>query len=511
MRLTRNISDLKEHSNFKLPKYDVEKVTNETIACPNWLHFGAGNIFRSYIGEICDSLLDQNLATKGIIAIEGFDEEIIDKVYDKFEGMAVSSTLRSNGDITHHVQASICKGLKLSKDLEKIKKYFLQENLQIISLTITEKGYLITEDNIEAENNVMVIITKLLYQRYKNNQAPITMLSLDNCTKNGELLKKNIMKVATRLYEINIVEYNFIEYIKTRVAFPISMIDKITPQPSKRVALELEKKGFEGMEILKTSKQTYIAPFVNSEETEYLVVEDNFVNGRPQFEKAGVYITSYNQVNAIEKMKVSACLNPLHTTLAILGCLLNYSNISDEMKDKELKKIISILGYDEGLKVVEKDLIINPKKFIDNVINVRLTNENIGDTPQRIAKDTSLKLNVRFGETIKSYVKSEDLDVNELEVIPLVIALWIRYLNGRDDLNNLIDRSPDPILGKYPLIENAKIGDKPDIKPLLNEVFDFDIYSIMGEKIEEKYYELLMSNGKVRELIKQVKGKEYYE
>ena len=98
-------------------------------------------------------------------------------------------------------------------------------------------------------------------------------------------------------------------------------------------------------------------------------------------------------------MKVCTCLNPLHTALAIYGCLLGYTLISDEMKNPVLKKIVESIGYQEGLPVVVNPGILDPKEFIDQVVNVRIPNPFMPDTPQRIATDTSQKLSIRFGET----------------------------------------------------------------------------------------------------------------
>ena len=76
-----------------------------------------------------------------------------------------------------------------------------------------------------------------------------------------------------------------------------------------------------------------MAPFVNAEEAEYLVIEDAFPNGRPGLEKTGVMFTTRDTVEKVERMKVCTCLNPLHTTLAVYGCLFGYTKISEEMKD----------------------------------------------------------------------------------------------------------------------------------------------------------------------------------
>ena len=107
------------------------------------------------------------------------------------------------------------------------------------------------------------------------------------------------------------------------------MIDKITPRPDASVEEILKNDGLQGLEPVITSKKTYVAPFVNSEESEYLVIEDKFPNGRPQLEKAGLIFTDRDTVNKVEKMKVCTCLNPLHTALAVYGCVLGFEKIAD--------------------------------------------------------------------------------------------------------------------------------------------------------------------------------------
>ena len=145
-------------------------------------------------------------------------------------------------------------------------------------------------------------------------------------------------------------------------------------------------------------------------------------------------------------MKVCTCLNPLHTALAVFGCLLGYTLIADEMKDEDLVKLVKTIGYKEGLPVVVNPGIINPEKFIDEVVNIRVPNPFMPDTPQRIATDTSQKLPIRFGETIKAYLASDKLSIKDLKCIPLVYAAWLRYAMGIDDNGAVFEPSSDPLL-----------------------------------------------------------------
>ena len=228
---------------------------------------------------------------------------------------------------------------------------------------------------------------------------------MDNCSHNGSILHEAVSTFAKEWAKNGSVDNGFVDYIEDpkKVSFPWSMIDKITPRHEMCVKEKLEKSRVESMDIITTTKNTYIAPFVNAEEPEYLVIENLFPNGRPPLEEGGVIFTDRETVDKVEKMKVCTCLNPLHTALAIYGCLLGYTAIYEEMKDEQLKKMVEIIGYEEGLPVVINPGIIDPKAFLQEVLEVRLPNPFVPDTPQRIATDTSQKLAIRFGETIKAY------------------------------------------------------------------------------------------------------------
>jgi fructuronate reductase len=264
------------------------------------------------------------------------------------------------------------------------------------------------------------------------------------------------------------------------------------------------------MDIITTTKNTYIAPFVNAEEPEYLVIENLFPNGRPPLEEGGVIFTDRETVDKVEKMKVCTCLNPLHTALAIYGCLLGYTAIYEEMKDEQLKKMVEIIGYEEGLPVVINPGIIDPKAFLQEVLEVRLPNPFVPDTPQRIATDTSQKLAIRFGETIKAYQKRDDLNVTDLKVIPLVFAGWLRYLLAIDDNGNSFEISPDPLNDHLmKIVDGINLGDKgpfdEKLKPLLSDesIFGVDLYEVgLADKVLGYFEELLKGPGAIRATLK---------
>ena len=435
---------------YKLPEFDIEKVTKATHENPEWIHFGAGNIFRAFLGGVAQRLLNAGEMNTGIVVFEGFDPEIVEKAYRPFDNLSVNVTLVSTGSVKKEVLASVVESLTINDDARAVE-IFENPSLKMASFTITEKGYTPAFAKRDADGRpedakgLMGYLTKLVYRRYLKNAQPIALVSMDNCSHNGEKLETVVKMVADTWHKNGHVDAGFIDYLNTKVTFPWTMIDKITPRPDANVMKVLADDGFEDGGLIGTSKNTFTSAFVNAEEKEYLVIEDKFPNGRLPLDKAGVYYASRETVERVERMKVTTCLNPLHTCLAVFGCLLNFETIWQEMNDEDLKALVNRIGYVEGMPVVTDPGIMSPKTFLGEVLTVRLPNCFLPDTPQRIATDTSQKLSIRFGETIKAYLE-KGMDVSNLKGIALVEAGWLRYLMGVDDNGNEMAISPDPRL-----------------------------------------------------------------
>ncbi len=435
---------------YKLPEFDIEKVTRATHENPEWIHFGAGNIFRAFLGGVAQRLLNAGEMNTGIVVFEGFDPEIVEKAYRPFDNLCVNVTLVSTGSVKKEVLASVVESLTINDDARAIE-IFENPSLKMASFTITEKGYTPAFARRDADGKpedakgLMGYLTKLVYKRYLKNAQPIALVSMDNCSHNGEKLETVVKMVADTWHKNGHVDAGFIDYLNTRVTFPWTMIDKITPRPDANVMKVLADDGFEDGGLIGTSKNTFTSAFVNAEEKEYLVIEDRFPNGRLPLDKAGVYYATRETVERVERMKVTTCLNPLHTCLAVFGCLLNFETIWQEMNDEDLKALVNRIGYVEGMPVVTDPGIMSPKTFLGEVLTVRLPNCFLPDTPQRIATDTSQKLSIRFGETIRAYLE-KGMDVSNLKGIALVEAGWLRYLMGVDDNGNEMAISPDPRL-----------------------------------------------------------------
>lgn len=518
-----------EDAGFALPQFDRTAITKNTKEHPFWVHFGAGNIFRAFQANVVQNLLNDGALDRGLIVAEGFDYEIIEKMYKPHDDYGIVVTLKADGTVDKTVVGSVVESVTVDSenktDFARLKEIFENDSLQMVSFTITEKGYSLVngrgemlpsvqadmKNGPEKPESYIGKVVSLLYTRFLSGEKPIAMVSMDNCSHNGTKLYEAVEAFAKQWEESALVKEGFHAYINDpkKVSFPWTMIDKITPRPDPSVRDILAKDGVEELDPVVTSKNTYVAPFVNAEECEYLVIEDAFPNGRPELEKGGFMFTTRETVDKVEKMKVCTCLNPLHTALAIFGCLLDYDLISKEMKNPVLKKLVEGIGYKEGLPVVINPGILDPKTFIDQVLNVRIPNPFMPDTPQRIATDTSQKLAIRFGETIKAYEASDSLNVNDLKLIPLVFAGWCRYLMAIDDQGKAFTLSSDPLLDTVcPYVKDIQLGDTVDaatvLKPILEnkKIFGVDLYEIgMAEKVCQYFTEFIAGPGAVQKTL----------
>ena len=513
-----------EAKGYLLPKFDMAAVAKKTHEEPTWVHFGGGNIFRAFPAAILNDALNTGKYDRGVIVAETFDYEVIDKAYAPYDNLSLAVSLCSNGTIEKKVIASVTEALKADyqfDDWKRLVEIFRNPSLQMISFTITEKGYGFNDADLARGMQpvfAMGKVTALLYERFLapipsggvGGGLPLTVQSMDNCSHNGDKVKAGVMAYAERWVKDGLVPQAFLDYLKdeTKITFPWSMIDKITPRPHIKVKEMLAADGFEDNNYIETEKHTFTAPFVNAEEVQYLVIEDNYTNGRPPLDLGGALYTTRETVDKVETMKVTTCLNPLHTAMSIYGCMLDYTLISAEMADEDLRAFIQKIGYIEAMPVVTDPGVLNPYEFIGAVINRRLPNPFMPDAPQRIAMDTSQKLPIRFGETIKKYI-ARGLDMSNLVLIPLTLAGYARYLKGIKDDGTPFEPSPDPMLAELQaVVAPLEIGkEDQDYSCLRNlysrkDVFGLDLYEAgLGEQIEGMVKELYAGKGAVRKTL----------
>ncbi len=522
-----------DQAGIGIPDYDIKNVALNTQKHPKWVHIGPGNIFRGFVAALAQDLIEQGEMDSGITVFSTFDHEVYEKIYIPYENLTLQVQMHGNGELEKEVIASIGEAVMIDATnpdgWTRARQIMADPDLQMVSFTITEKGYQIqdingvflpdvskdfdTSPDNDFPRNTMSIVAALLYSRFKAGASPIAMVSMDNFSHNGDKLKNSVVTIAQNWVDNGLADAGFVTYLTSgKVAFPWSMIDKITPRPDPQVSQHLKEIGFADTEIVITKFRTYIAPFVNAESTQYLVVENAFPNGRPPLEKANVYITDRETVDKVERMKVTTCLNPLHTAMSVIGCVLGYQKISDEMKDPAIVKLIRGVGEIEGMKVVVNPGIIDPHTFLKEVIEERFPNPYMPDTPQRIATDTSQKVGIRFGNTIKSYMEREDLDPKTLKYIPFAIAGWCRYLLAIDDQGNTMELSADPMLAELQsYLTGIEFGNPKSytgqLEPILKNklIFGVDLFEAgVGKKIEDYFVEMIAGPGATRAALEKI-------
>ena len=539
MKLTGNGLKKKaawEKAGIALPGYNVDEVSQRARNEPVWAHFGIGNIFRIFIGGIADTLLEDGAMDRGLTCVEAFDYDVVDRIYKPYDNLGLGVILHGDGAREYKVLGSLAEAVKAQWSApahwSRLKEIFASPSLQLVSFTITEKGYALRKADgtwlpfVEADIQngpdkavgAMAVLTAMLHERYRAGKYPLALVSMDNCSQNGSRLREAVLSMTAQWQERGFVDESFAAYVSDEktVTFPWTMIDKITPRPSEQIAADLEMLGAEDMQPQITGKKTYIAPFVNAEKPQYLVIEDSFPNGRPALEKGfGVYMADRETVNLCERMKVTVCLNPVHSATGPLGVALGYEEFAHMLNtDADMTKMARMVAYDEGLPVVSDPGILSPRAFVDELFHERFPNEYLGDTNLRLAVDVSQMVGIRFGETIKAYVAKYG-NASCLTAIPLGIAGWLRYMLGVDDGGKRYDLAPDPMSEEIgALLKDIVVG-RPEtftdqLKPILSNerIFFVNMYQAgLGEKIEAMFRETLAGPGAVKATVhKYVRG-----
>ena len=223
---------------YELPKYDLKAVKEKTYAEPTWVHFGAGNIFRAFPAAVLNEVLNRGEYDRGIVVAETFDYEIIDKAYTPYENLSLLVSLKSTGDIEKKVIGSVTESLKadygFAEDWNRLVSIFRNPSLQMISFTITEKGYGVAPHDLERGLQPVLAMGKvaaLLYERFQAGALPLTIQSMDNCSHNGDKVKAGVLAYVNKWVTGGLVPAEFLAYVQdeTKVTFPWAMIDKITP------------------------------------------------------------------------------------------------------------------------------------------------------------------------------------------------------------------------------------------------------------------------------------------
>lgn len=393
------------------------------------LHFGPGNFHKAhqavYLDKLMNEGIDRDWSIIGASVMPG--DANLRKVM--LEQDLLSTVVTQSSSVSEaQVIGPMIDYLPIG-DGEAILDAMSDPSIRIVSLTVTEGGYfvnaatgkfdkqhpVIQADVAEYDNpkTVFGLIVKGFEQRRAAGKAPFTVMSCDNLPHNGHAARAAVVGFA------ELVDASLAEWISENSSFPNGMVDRITPAtgPNERNRVQT---------LFGVNDQ---AP-VFCEDYIQWVLEDNFVAGRPSFERAGVQIVA--DVAPYEMMKIRI-LNGGHAVLAYPAALLGIKYAHEALQDSRIRDFLRSVEYSEVIPVVPQVPGVNLNDYCESVMN-RFANPAIADTITRLCFDGSNRQPKFIVPTI-----SDRLDRDEsIDGLVLASALWCRYCEGTDEHGNVI-------------------------------------------------------------------------
>ncbi|WP_396634677.1 mannitol dehydrogenase family protein [Maribacter sp. R86514] len=458
------------------------------------VHVGVGGFHRAHQAFYTHLLQEKENASEwGIcgIGLRKGDQKIHD-VLQKQDGMYTLIIKHPDGNIDSQVIGSIID-FKLGYDTPKVViDQMAHPDTKIVSLTITEGGYNFNpatgefdfenadvQHELQHPNDPKTIygfLTAAIKKRKEDGLPAFTVMSCDNIQHNGDVAKEMLLTFAKRQNK------ELAAYIEKEVSFPNSMVDRITP-----VTTQADIDYLENTYGLKDEWPVTCEPFIQ------WVIEDNFSNGRPEFEKVGVQFVP--DVKPYEKMKLRL-LNAGHSVLGLLGAIHGHPTINACMEDDLFVSYLRAFMDKEATPVLDKLEGIDLTAYKDS-LQERFANPNIKDSVSRICSESSAKLPKFLIATIQDNLANG----GSIKFATLVIAAWCYYSDKEQDKNGnpieIIDAMQEQLhqaAGKTQSDPLAFIKQESLFGNLINEDKFTSLYSDLVQKI--------YANANIREIMK---------
>ena len=452
--LTKSSEQLEQ---VRLPRYDRAKVTNGIV------HIGVGGFHRSHQALYLDNYIEKQLAQQAQQPLEShwgicgvgllkYDQKMQtvlqsqDCLYTLVERSSKKDTARVIGSITEYLLAP--------ENPQAVVDKLADAACRIVTLTITEGGYYVIEGTGEFDADhaniqhdlqhpndpvsVYGFLTAALKQRRQKRLPPFTVLSCDNVQGNGNLAGKMLTTFA-KLQDPDVGQW-----IADTVAFPNSMVDRITPATTP-ADVQMVRDRF----AIEDDWPVIAEPFIQ------WVVEDNFCAGRPDWESVGVQMT--DDVHPYEMMKLRL-LNASHSLLGFLGSLLGYTYTSEAMGDELIRRAIKQL-MDEVTPTLPALPDVDLDDYKQTLIE-RFSNPKVQDQLSRLCLNSSDKLPKFVLGSLRDKLEQD----GSVEYLSFTIAAWFRHLNGADKQGQPLPID-DPMAD---ILKEKALAGKDDPTPLLN-------------------------------------------
>lgn len=442
-----------------VPTYDRSKIKTKIV------HLGFGAFHRAHQAVFADILANEHNSDWGYCEVNliGGEKQIEDL---KQQDFLFSVCEMSYDNWNTRVVGVAKEALHADIDgIEKVLGVMTRPDIAIVSITVTEKGYcylpstasidtnnpLINHDiaNPHTPKSVPGVIVEALRLRKERGLRPFTVMSCDNMPENGHVTRNVVLALAKQRDE------NLAQWIEDNVAFPSTMVDRIVPAATPETMAKI-KKQLGGIDD---------PVGIAGEPFRQWVIEDNFVSGRPEWQKAGAELVK--DVLPYEEMKLRM-LNGSHSFLAYLGYLAGYLHIDECMQDPNYVKAARHLMLNEQattLRVKGVDL----SAYADSLLD-RYRNTGLKHRTWQIAMDGTLKLPQRMLDSVRYHLANG----TPFDCLALGIAAWMRYVSGVDDNGNVIDVC-DPAAEQL----NELVSNTPDNQDRVNALLS--LTHVFGE------------------------------
>ncbi len=424
---------LNKHAIAELPKDVVLPSYDRTQLNAGIVHLGIGAFHRAHQAFYTEAVLNKFGGDWGIIGSSLRSASVRDQLVP--QDCLYTLVERSGEGEKLQLIGAVLETLVGPENPAALVAQMAADNIKIVSLTITEKGYChdpatgnlnlnhpdIIHDLAHLDKPVSAIgfLVSALKQRFDNNQKAFTLLSCDNLPNNGEVLEKVVCQFAEKIAPA------FAQWIKTNATFPCTMIDRIVPATTDEDRREIEARlGLrdEGMVVCEPFSQW--------------VVEDKFADGRPEWEKVGVLLVE--DVRVFEKIKLRL-LNGAHSTMAYTGYLSGFDYISEVMEQPAFVNLVKTYMAREAGETVTAPAGFDIEAYKQQ-LRERFSNKALKHRTWQIAMDGSQKLPQRLLETLREQLQGN----GHIDILCLGVAAWIRYVSGVDEKGNAIEVS-DPL------------------------------------------------------------------
>lgn len=392
------------------------------------VHLGPGAFFRAFNAVYTDEAMKADGGDWGILAVSLRSPTARDQLVP--QGGTYTSVTMSEAGNKPTVIGSIADVLVAPENPAAVVSAMASPDVKIVSLTITEKGYChepstgalnfehpdIVHDlaNPDQPKSAVGFMVSALAQRRVAGQNAFTILTCDNLPSNGALARATLLDFAEAR------DPDLASWIAQNATFPSTMVDRITPATTPEDIATLAQ------------DQGYSDPAcVMHERFRQWVIEDNFADGRPAWDKVGAQLVA--SVEAHELMKLR-CLNGTHSTLAYLGYLAGHETIADCVTDDTFAGLCIRLWRDEITPVVVQPDGENLDAYCAALLQ-RYQDKAIRHRTWQIAMDGSQKLPQRILGTIADNLAQGRIPHG----LCLAVAGWMRYVGAVDETGTAID------------------------------------------------------------------------